>query len=590
MKLRDTVQAHVERVSKRQWGRMIAFDTETDGLHGPLVVASFADKADAWTEEPNLLYTGAFENTVLVGHHLAYDLRVLLREGHSLPPCVLFDTSVAQHLLDETEAFPDLGVLAQRYLGRKLGSWDAVKDDPTALRAYARADARATYDIARIQWGLLEHEGLLDYFFRVEMPLVPIIADMEHRGIAFDRAEVAHRLETGQAEGTYLAKELREILHDYDWSCRREGCVEGVYHYKRGDRTSTCGECGGSGLNPVVLTSGDSQRDILYNHLGLPELKRGKTKTGKLSTDKTTLPRLRSAAVTKGNERAVRYIDTFLRYRKVEKMSSTYYGPWLEQETDRLHPGFHQTGTVSGRWSSSRPNFQNVPPEARTCMVPDPGCSFISVDYTQIELYLLALLSGEQQIVTAYLAGHDLHQTTADAAGVPRSDGKTINFALVYGLSLDALAEKLNRPKAEAKAIFTRVHSQFPRLDAYKAEVISKAKRQGHVTTMLGRKRRLPDIHLTNPYLSGRAERQAVNHTIQGSAGDLIKCAMIKTVLSGLPVEPVLQIHDEVIWQCKKDEAGAFALVLRGLFQKACTKLVQPRAEAVVMADRWEAK
>lgn len=573
---------------------MVAFDTETDGLHGPLTVASFADRASEWTAEPNLLLMEAElpGDVTVAGHNLSYDLRVLLREGHSLPPCVLFDTSVAQHMLDESEPFPDLAVLAMSYLGMKLGSWEAVKDDPTKLREYARQDARATYEIAKIQWSLLKEQGLLDYFFCIEMPLVPIIADMEHRGIRVNQHEVAKRSRRAAASTILLEKELKEILSDYNWACRREGCVGGVYHYKRGDRTSTCGECDGTGVNPVVLTSGDYQIDILYNHLGLPELPKGRTKKSKkLATDKVILPRLRSAAVVSGNEQAVRYIDALLQYRTVSKLDSTYYTPW-SKVGDRIHPSWHQTGAGTGRWSSSHPNFQNVPPVARPCMVPDEGCSFVSVDYTQIELYLLAHKAGEQQIVDAYLNGADLHQTTADAAGVDRHMGKTVNFALVYGLSLDSLAEKLNVTLPRAKEIFNKVHAQFPRLDAYKAEVISSTMRKGYASTLLGRRRRLPDIKLANygpnKWKIGRAERQAVNHTIQGSAGDLIKCAMIKTVLA-MPeeVKPVMQIHDEVIWQVPSE--SAYVEDIRKLFESACT-LVKPRAEAIVMSDSWEAK
>jgi DNA polymerase-1 len=569
---------------------LIAFDTETDGLHGPLTVASFADGGSEWTEEPNLLYMP--ENCTLAGHHLSYDLRTLLREGKELGDCALFDTAVAEHLLDETEPFPDLGVLAGKYLGRTLGHWDSVKDDPAALREYARQDARATYDIARIQWGLLEEQGLLDYFLKIEMPLVPIIADMEHRGIRLDRGKIQMRADRGAADILLAEEEIKKILHDYNWACRREGCVEGMYHWKRGDKVVVCTECDGTGINPVVLTSGDYQVDILYNHLGLPELPGGRTKKGnKLSTDKDILPRLRSVAIVSGNHRAAEYIDALLGYRKVKKLDSTYYGPWAAAQVDRLNPTWNQTGAATGRWSSSGPNFQNIPPEARDCMIPDEGCAFISVDYTQIELYLLGVLSGEQAIVDAYESGQDMHQATADMAGVDRARGKMINFGLVYGLGAESLAEKLNCIISEASEIYSQVHSKLPKLNAYKARVINDAKRLGYSSTILGRRRRLPMLHSKLQATRGRAERQAVNHTIQGSAGDLIKCAMIKTVLHNAAVMPVMQIHDEVIWQVKGDveDAEYHAKDIKWCFENA-NKMLNPRAEAVVMPDCWAAK
>lgn len=586
--IREAVKAHIDKVVRKEYGDLVAFDTETDGLHGDLVLASFCDKEGAWTEEPAFVYTEADRPLTVAGHHLAYDLRTLERTGLPWPLAMYFDTSVAEHLLDETEPFPDLGKLAQKYLNRKLGEWKEVKDNPHSLREYAKADAQATYDIARIQWMMLKEQGLLDYLLKVEMPLVPIIADMEHRGVAIDRAEVARRLDACLTEEVQLAGQLREILNDYDWSCRREGCVDGVYHYKRGSRTSTCSACGGTGVNPVVLTSGDYLIDILYNHLGLREVSGGRTDTGKLSTDKNTLPRLREQAASSNNDRAVAFIDALLRYRKVKKLAGTYYGPWLEGG-ERLHPSFHQTGAATGRWSSSKPNFQNVPPEARSCIIPDPGHVFVSVDYTQIELYLLAYLAGEYNILAAYAKGEDLHQLTADAAGVDRHMGKTINFALVYGLSLEALAEKLMVSVDRAQEIMHLVLSRFPKLPTYKASVINSTSKLGYAETMLGRRRRLPDVRSMRAYLKGRAERQAVNHTIQGSAGDLIKCAMIKTVLTLPYVQAVMQIHDEVIWQVPLEKVTEAMPKIKQCFETA-SKLVQPRVEVTLMVDRWEAK
>lgn len=593
LSLKGSVQGHIGLLRSKDWGSLplVAFDTETDGLHGPLVVAAFANAKEAYTMEPQTLYLGDLVGAVVAGHHLAYDLRTLMRAGVDFPPCVFFDTSVAEHLLDENVAYPDLGGLAQKYLGMTLKSWEDVKDDPVALRAYARDDARATYGIARIQWTLLEEQGLLDYFLKLEMPLVPVIADMEHRGIRVDLPEVARRARTSTETRDRLHQELREILHDYDWTCHREGCIDGVYHYKRGSRTSTCGECAGTGLNPVVLTSGDYQIDILYNHLGLEPLagKGAKTTTGKLSTNRDTLLRLRSAAVVSENERAVKYINVLLEYRKHAKLLSTYYGKWLEIGTERLHPSFHQTGTVSGRWSSSNPNFQNVPPEVRPCILPDEGYAFISVDYTQIELYLLGLLSGERNIVAAYESGADMHQATADLLRISRADCKTINFALVYGLGLESLAVKLASTIEHAEEIYDRVLSQFTNLNPFKVKVVNDVKRRGYSTTLLGRRRRLPDLTVRNKWLRFRAERQAVNHKIQGSAGDLIKCATIKALLTIPDIQPVLQIHDEVVWQVPKALAGVRAEQLRQCFETA-NRQVKPRAEAVVMADRWEAK
>lgn len=599
--VKEAVQSHVDAVNRKQYAGkpVIGFDTETDGLHGPLVLASFAypdDEGRAITGEG---FLGKYLDRehrlragVVAGHNLGYDLKVLSRSNLCLPPAVLLDTACAAHLLDESEPYPDLGVLSKRYLNRELKSWEEVKDDPVALATYAIEDARATRDLALLFWGELEEQGLLNYWLKLECPLVPIIANMELRGIRIDRAEVERRYSKIDTELLTLEADLRKAVPDSFWKCARERCVGGTFYPKRGD-PRPCVTCEGTGLSDVWLNSGDRQGEILYQFFGLPILERTE-KAKKPAVDKDVLPRLRTVAEREGKHFAVRYIDYMLRYRLVSKLKSTYYGPWMEAGTDRIYPEFHQTGTVSGRWSSSKPNMQNVPAEARSCFIPDEGCAFISVDFTQIELYLLGLLSGEERILEGYAKGIDLHQITADALGVERPDGKTANFAIVYGLSPASAAKKFHKTEEEVKQIYALISRQFPRLSPYKKEVVDTLGRDGYVRTLKGRKRRL-HLH-SNPKTkeewraNGRAERQAVNHTIQGSAGDLIKSAMIKGVIDGF--QPVLQIHDEVIWQVSKDDGGWGWYPdeqLKNIFENAC-KSVNPRAEATIMSERWEAK
>lgn len=616
MGVKDLVNAHLHVVKNSALVKSMAFDTETDGLHGPMVLAAFADTEEQWVHEKedgwgdhNWMWP-PYVNCI-VGHNLSYDLRTLMREGVALPKCALFDTAVAYHMLDETKQFVGLDFLAKKYLGKDMRNWDEVKDDPEALKEYAKEDARVTFDVSRYLWRELRHQGLFDYFMQVEMPLVPIIADMEHRGIKIDREEVGIRWTDAEVKLEHTEKMLRSLLKDYDQTCQRDGCVGGWYHHKRGGKIVKCVQCDGTGLNPVLFTSGDVQVDVLYKHFALPIIER--TKSGKPSTDKLVLPRLKDIATAKGKHEAAQYIEGLLEYRGTGKMITTYYEPWFERSGEGdpwLHPNFHQTGTVSGRWSSSQPNFQNVPPLARPCMIPNDGCMFLSVDYTQIELYLLGYLAKEDSILEGYANGADLHEVTGRAiygdvygrdsidprnGRTHRWNGKTINFAVVYGLSLRSLAERLGCSQEVAKDIYDMVLNRMPNLETYKKKVIKDAKRTGYCSTILGRRRRLPDLNSNNYSLRGRAERQAINHTIQGSAGDLIKKALTAVVSIGpeKQIKPVLQIHDEVLFEIAcggdMDKVKKHAIMIKYYFERAIPE-ISPRVEYVIMPERWEAK
>lgn len=593
MDTRLLIRHHLDAVNARLWNRpLTGFDTETNGLHGPLTVSGFAGPSGTWFSSPELTqgYLDQLNGKVIAAHNLPYDLRTCVREGLRIPHAIWLDTMAAAHLLDENRTLEYLGlkILAPHYLGRVLKDWEDVKDDPAELAKYVMDDALASRDLALLFWDMLVDEGLLQYWLKLECPVTLVIAEMEERGIRLDRAEVERRWREGGAR-IEEAKQaiMKDILPEYQWTCPREGCIGGTYYPKKraGGRSTDgriCGQCEGTGLNLVVWNSGDQQAKILHEVLGLPVM--DYTESGKPSTDKYALPRLRDAALRDGNKKAVEYIDAFTSYRTLSKLHSTYYGPWLESGLERVQWSTHTVST--GRWATSGPNMQNIPAAARSCFIPDGGKVFVSVDFVQIELYLLALMAGETAIIEAYRNGEDLHALTTKAMGLDpenpddRKKGKTQNFALVYGIGDENLALKLNVSVSEAQALRRQVAGYFRALDPYKIGVINNLNRDGFVRTMLGRKRRLPQ--------TPRGERQAVNFTIQGTAAEFIKSALILSRLNEPAAEPMLQIHDEILYQVPNDSSTPERVDnLKRCFE-SCYRSAKPRADAVVFTQAWE--
>lgn len=561
---------------KQDWEKpLTGFDLETDGFDGPIVLASFATPKGAGAVPPDQLdRTLGRVGAPIASHNLKFDLKKVVESGCQLPRGLLLDTMVGAHLLDENG---DLGLkpLAYRYLGRKLTEYENAEN----LEEYAIADAIAHRDLALHFWTELEAQGLLNLWLKVECTLVPIIAEMELRGIRMDRRLLEQRFSESDDRLDAARDRMRQILPDRFTLCQRDGCVGGTYNPKVG-LPRPCVHCEGTGLNEKVWNSSQQMGAILFDHFGLtPSVY---TEAGNPSTDKTALRRLRSEA--KGE--ALEFLNRFQEFREQIKTEG-FYKQYTEMITadDRIHADVWQTGTVTGRWSYSKPNMQQVPPEVRELFIPDEGKTFVSCDYTQIELYLLAELAGETNILEAYRNGEDLHERTASIVGADRSHGKTYNFGIVYGLSPKSLAGKLDCSVDRAKEIYREIYSIYDTLPEFTAETIREANQRGFVSTVLGRKRRLGALKSSDWAERNHAENQAVNARIQGSAADLIKAALINCKLKLPEAEPMLQIHDEILFQVPTEHAEDLRQEIQKCFETAMPRFT-PRADAKLM-NRW---
>ncbi len=474
-----------------------------------------------------------------LGHNLKYDYSVLLTHGIFMAG-PLFDTMVASYLLNPARSSHKLDDLGKEILERRLTSFTEVtgassRDDAfthvqlLAAKDYSCEDVRATFLLWEIFAPELKAKGLWDLFVRVEMPLVPILAEMEHTGIRVDprlladmSKEFAQGLETLEKEIHTLAGQVFNIN-----SPRQLGA-------------------------------------ILFERLGLPHGR--KTKTG-YSTDLEVLEKLANfhelpAAV--------------LSFRNLSKLKSTYVdslASLIHPVTGRIHSSFNQTVTATGRLSSSRPNLQNIPVRTREgqrireAFIPADGYSFLGGDYSQIELRVLAHYSQDKEFVAAFHQGEDIHAKTAQeifrtlpgmVTPEMRRVAKTINFGIIYGMSAFGLASQLNISRKEAQVFIDRYFELYRGVREFMDAIIKKARKDRLVTTLLGRRRLLPDIESPNKNVREFAERTAINTPIQGTAADIIKLAMQQShaVLKakGLRARMILQIHDELVFEVPDEE------------------------------------
>lgn len=424
------------------------------------------------------------------------------------------DGSIQAYLLDSEVGRYTLEDVAER-LGVKL------TEDPKQRLQVARA-------LIREQGRRLEAFGLTQVYRDVEMPLVPILARMEHVGVHVDRAVL-------EALGGEIADEITRL--------------ERTIHQLAGE--------------PFNIQSTHQLAAILFDKLNLPRGK--KTKTG-YSTDADTLETLVGLHPI---------VEKVLQYRQLTKIQGTYIeglAP-LITEDGRIHTTFHQTVAATGRLSSSDPNLQNIPVRetvgrrVRGVFLPSPGCELLGADYSQIELRLLAHLSQDANLIQAFLDGEDIHRRTAaemfnippdEVDGTWRSRAKAINFGIVYGISDFGLARDTGVTRAEAADYIARYFARYPRLRAFFDEVLESAREQGWVATILGRRRPLADIRAKNQVRRRYAERMAINTVVQGSAADLIKLAMVAIDAEARRLrwksELVLQVHDELIWDALPEE------------------------------------
>lgn len=519
---------------------ILCIDTETVDLDGELIGIAFAwnkDKAAYLPLAP--VYQGGLpieqvrtsvqqvlnNDSKKLGHNLKYDLHSLLGAGFSVNS-VWFDTMIASQLVNSTAYSHRLDDLAMTELnfkkiptlqllgGKKDGKMtDASVED---LAAYACEDVLVTWRLYEKMAPSLEETHLKRVFYEIEMPLLPILAEMEATGIKVDRKYL-------KVLGEKLTLRLIEI--------EKEAAKEL-----------------GEGVN---IASPSQLQDVLFNKLKLPVIGIKKIKSG-YSTDADSLMKLRDKHPA---------IKLILEYRELAKLLNTYIETLPDQidKVGRVHTSFGQIGAATGRMSSNNPNLQNIPirtdlgNEVRRAFVADEGKVFLGADYSQAELRVLAHLCGDPGLIEAFHSGQDFHTQVGEKLMVDRRSAKAINFGIIYGLGSNALANDLGIPVTAAKEFIDKYFATFPGVRDFIENCKRQARETGYAETMFGRRRYLPDIHSPNMMLRSAAERIAVNMPNQGTVADLMKYSMVQ-VAPKLPegAKMLLQIHDELLFEVEK--------------------------------------
>ncbi|HYO45573.1 MAG TPA: DNA polymerase I [Gemmatimonadota bacterium] len=508
-----------------------------------------------------------------VGQNLKFDTLVLQRAGIGLAG-VEADAMLAAYILDPGRRAYGIDLLALEHLGHRMISYDEVtrpdgenqlpfpEVDVESAARYACEDADVSLRLADLFLPQLEARELLELFRTVELPLIPVLAEMERWGVKLDSGFFAAMAEK-------LERELALIERD-------------------------CHAIVGEKFN---LNSPQKLAEILFERLKLPVVKR--TKTG-YSTDAEVLEVL---AVDHELPRR------FLEWRELAKLKSTYVDALpaaVNPRTGKLHTNFNQTVAASGRLSSSEPNLQNIPArtplgrEIRKGFIPsEEGWTLLVADYSQIELRILAHLSGDANLVLAFRTGQDIHrQTAALVFGVEpekvndmlRTRAKEVNFGVVYGMGVFGLARRLGITREEAKAFIEGYFRRFADVKRYQEDVIERVKQDGYVSTLLGRRRYLPEIRSRNFNVRSFAERAAINSPIQGTAADLLKIAMIRVrdriAREGLPARMLLTVHDELVFEVERSAADALGRAVRAEMEGAI-ELDVPVEVGVGTGDTW---
>lgn len=470
----------------------------------------------------------------------------------------IFDTVVAAYLLDSDRSEFDEAYLADTYLQMALpaarGAEGAGEDAPAPA---ARTAALTLVLVAPLR-DRMARENAANVFDGIEMPLVPVLAKMERAGMLVDPDRL-HSLSEGLAtQITEVERSIRDLA---------------------GDETFNIG-------SPMQLSH------VLFDVMGLPTKGLKKTKRGYYSTNAKVLSDL---------ARDHEIVRLILDWREKSKIKSTYLdtlGP-LRRGDGRVHTTYNQTITATGRLSSSDPNLQNIPTRSelgrtvKTAFSAGEGSVFLAVDYSQIELRLLAHLSGDEHLVRAFNEGEDFHaETAARVFGVPvsevtpdlRSRAKAVNFGIVYGQQAYGLSQSLHISMAEARDMIDRYYEAYPGVRTFLDNVVARAKQTGYAETMYGRRRHIPELKAKNPQLRGFGERTAMNHPMQGTAADIIKIAMDRVSRrleeEGFAAHMILQVHDELDFECPVDEVGRLTTMVRDVMEHVVDLHVPLIAEA----------
>lgn len=537
----------------------VCFDTETtglDALHAELVGMSFAyEKGKAFyvpfpesQEEAQTLvdkFKPFFENENIekIGQNLKYDLKILSNYGVTVKG-KLFDTMIAHYLINP-DMRHNMDILAETYLkyspksietliGKKGKNQITMRDVALEdIKEYAAEDADITLQLKELFTAELDKTETKKLFDEIEIPLVSVLADMETEGIRLD----VEFLSVMSKEMDIEIKSLEEKIYE------------------------TAGE-------KFNLASPKQLGDILFDKLKIGGAKQKKTKTGQYATGEEVLTYL-------ANDNPI--VKQILDWRQMVKLQSTYILALPEQvdkKTLRVHTDYMQTVAATGRLSSNNPNLQNIPIRTergrqirKAFVARDENHTLISADYSQIELRIIAALSGEENMIAAFQNGEDIHKATAakvfdvpldEVSREQRSNAKTVNFGIIYGVSAFGLSNQTSLSRSESAALIEAYYKTYPRLRSYINEQIEFAREKGYVQTILGRRRYLKDINSANAVVRSAAERNAVNAPIQGSAADVIKIAMInihrKLKEENWKSKMLLQVHDELVFDVHNDE------------------------------------
>ena len=567
------------------------FDTETTGLdifNDRIVGMSFAvEPHKAWyvpfseecTAEYAEIIRPVFENPRIakIGQNVKFDLMVLRRLGVAVRGRK-YDTMILHYLLDP-ESRHNMNTLAERYLnyrpieietligkGQKQLTMDLVNVE--RVKEYAAEDADVTLQLKQVLLPMVERIGLHDLYFEIEEPMIEVLADIEMAGVRIDSAALAE-----------YAVELNRTMAELEAAIRTE-----------------------AGEPSLNINSTRQLGEVLFAKMRIAE-KPKMTKTKQFCTDEEYLQTFAHKH---------RIVDLILEYRGVKKLLSTYVEalPQLvNRTTGRIHTSFNQAVTATGRLSSTNPNLQNIPVRdemgrrIRKAFIPsDDDHLLLSADYSQVELRLMAHLSGDESLIAAFEHGEDIHAATAarlfgkplaEVTPEERRRAKTANFGIIYGISPFGLSQRLEIPRKEAKEIIDGYFRSYPKVKEYMDRVVEKAREEGFVATIFGRRRYLNDIASHNAVARGLAERNAVNAPIQGSAADIMKIAMIdvhrRFAAEGIRSRVILQVHDELVVDMLREEQEQVVRIVTESMESAARLKVRLVADAGVGRNWLEA-
>ena len=561
----------------------VSIDTETtstDAIRAELVGLSFSvEENKAFyvplpaNREEALKYVRIFkplyenDNILKIGQNIKYDYEVLNNYGVTLQG-KMFDTMIAHYLI-QPELHHNMDYMAETLLGYRTihieeligpkGKKQKNMRDlsPTDICEYAAEDADITLRLKHLLEPCLKELGLEELFWNIEMPLVRVLADMELNGVCLD---------------TEALQETSRIFTDRMKQYEQE-------IYKEAGETFNIG-------------SPKQVGDILFGKLQIMD-KPKKTKTGQYVTSEEVLQSLEAKHPV---------VRNILNYRGMKKLLSTYIDALpklINPRTGHIHTSFNQAQTATGRLSSSDPNLQNIPvrtddgKEIRKCFIPEDGCLFFSADYSQIELRIMAHLSGDENMMEAFREGHDIHRATAakiwhedidKVTDAQRKKAKQANFGIIYGITTYGLAQRMGIPNGEARELIQDYFHTFPKVKAYMEQAKETARAKGYAETLFHRRRYLPDINSRNATVRGFAERNAINAPIQGTEADIIKVAMVRIWKrfkeEGIRSKMILQVHDELNFSVYPEEREQVERIVIEEMQNACQLNVPLTADA----------